>query len=143
MDEKDRKLVALLQDDARMSVSTLAGKLGSARTTVQARLQRLEREGIIAGYTVRLGELEQARKIRATILLQLDPRAAPSVITRLNILPEIRKASTSSGRFDLVLQVASDSTSELDALLDTIGEMPGVKSSESLIHLSTKIDRGL
>lgn len=143
MDDTDEKLLAALQQDARASVTALAAALGLARTTVQARLDRLERRGVIAGYTVRLGEVGAGSRIRATVLLQLDPRSAATVIQRLRSLPGVERAVTSSGRFDLVLQVSAASTASLDDLLDAIGALPGVKSSESLIHLSTRIDRVL
>ena len=142
MDETDHSLLSALQDNARASVTELAARLKLARTTVQSRLDRLERRGVIAGYTVRLGEVESQARIHATVLLQLDARAVPGVIGRLRAMPQVERAVTSSGRFDLVLQLLARSTSRLDELLDQIGALPGVRSSESLIHLSTKIDRG-
>ncbi len=143
MDETDQKLLNALAEDARASVTTLGRELGLARTTVQARLERLERSNVIAGYTVRLGTAEQEQRIRATVLLQLDPRAAPGVVQRLKAMPQVENAVTSSGRFDLILQLTSKSTARLDEILDEIGTLTGVRSSESLIHLSVKIDRGL
>jgi DNA-binding Lrp family transcriptional regulator len=142
MDDVDQKLLAALSENARISVTTLAGKLGLARTTVQTRLDRLERSGVIAGYHVRLGVEAQQAQIRATVLLALDPRAGPQVVQRLRAIPNVERAVTSSGRFDLVLQVSARSTALLDGLLDKIGGFDGVRSSESLIHLSQKIDRG-
>jgi DNA-binding Lrp family transcriptional regulator len=143
MDDIDQNLLALLSDNARMSVSALAGALGIARTTTQARLERLERSGVIAGYTVRRGQTQMAARIVATVLIQLDLRAAPNVISRLKNMPNVRSCHTSSGRFDLILRVVCDSTKMLDDLLDEIGVMTGVKSSESLIELSAKFDRGV
>lgn len=143
MDEADQKLISELSRDARASVTTLARALGLARTTVQARIERLERAGVIAGYTIKLGEEARQERIKATVLLQLDPRSGPRVIQRLKTLPQVEIAHTSSGRFDMILQLATRNTARMDELLDKIGAITGVRSSESLIHLATKIDRAL
>ena len=142
MDETDRALITLLSENARMPVAMLSRRMGLARSTVQARLDRLEARGIIAGYALRLGNAAREGQIRATVLISIEPRAAPAVLARLTTLPQIRTAHTASGRFDMVLDIAARSTAELDATLDAIGEIDGVKGSESLIHLSTRIDRG-
>ncbi len=141
MDETDEKLLGLLTQNARTPVATLAASLGLARSTVQSRLDRLEREGVIAGFTLRLGEAARGERIRATALLQIEPMTLPAVLSRLKALPEVRAAYTASGRFDLIVRLSAPATHALDLALDAIGNVPGVKSSESLIHLSTRIDR--
>lgn len=141
MDDLDRNILGLLGNDARMSVAVLARRLKVARSTVQARLERLETSGVIAGYTLRLGESARQGHIRATVLLTIEPRAQVPILTRLKTIPEIERIHTTSGRVDLLLQLAAASTAQIDAVLDQVGDLPGVKSSESLIHLSTKLDR--
>lgn len=141
MDETDRSILALLGADARMSVALLARRLKVARSTIQARLERLETSGIIGGYTLKLGEAARQGRIRASILLSIEARAQAGIVTRLKSIPEVERAFTTSGRFDLLLQIAAPNTQVLDQVLDEIGTITGVLSSESLIHLSTKIDR--
>lgn len=141
MDDTDRALLAQLSTDARMSVATLARRLRMARSTVQARLERLESTGIIAGYTVRLGEAARQNRIRATVLLTIEPRAQAATLARLKALPEVERIHTLSGRFDMLVQVAAPGTAALDTVLDAIGAIPGVRATESLIHLSTRLDR--
>ena len=141
MDETDRSILALLGADARMSVALLARRLKVARSTIQARLERLETTGIIGGYTLKLGEAARQGRIRASILLSIEARAKAGIVTRLKSIPEVERAFTTSGRFDLLLQIAAPNTQVLDQVLDEIGTITGVLSSESLIHLSTKIDR--
>ncbi len=143
MDDLDRNMLGLLGADARMSVATLSRRLKVARSTIQARLERLETTGIIAGYTLRLGEGAREGRLRASVLLTIEPRAQAAVLTRLKSISEVEKVFTTSGRFDFLLQVACPNTSVLDQVLDQIGAMTGVKASESLIHLSTKIDRAV
>ena len=110
---------------------------------MQARLERLEGSGAIAGYTLRLGEAVRASRIRATVMLVIEPRSLPGILARLKTLPQVERIHTTSGRVDLLLQLATSSTAELDDLLDRIGALDGVRSSESLIHLSTKLDRAV
>ncbi|NPD16877.1 Lrp/AsnC family transcriptional regulator [Xinfangfangia sp. D13-10-4-6] len=143
MDELDRSLIGLLSADARISVATLARRLKVARSTIQARLERLETSGIIAGYTLKLGEAAREGRLRASVLLTIEPRGQAAILTRLKSIHEVEKVYTTSGRFDLLLQISCPNTQILDQVLDQIGAMTGVKSSESLIHLSTRIDRAV
>jgi DNA-binding Lrp family transcriptional regulator len=143
MDELDRSILGLLGADARMSVATLARRLKVARSTIQARLERLETGGIIAGYTLKLGEAAREGRLRASVLLTIEPRAQAGILSRLKAIAEVERVHTTSGRFDLLLQVAAPNTTILDGILDQIGALTGVKSSESLIHLSTRIDRAV
>lgn len=139
-DEKDRALLMLLRENARAPVAELARKLGLARTTVQARIERLENQRAIAGYTLRAGSATEPA-LRASVLVSIEPRSGPAVLTRLRALEGVETVYTTSGRFDLLVRVTAPTTADLDETLDRIGEVGGVKSSESLIHLATKLDR--
>ena len=143
MDDLDRNIVGLLGADARMSIATLARRLKVARSTIQARLERLETSGVIVGYMIKLGEQAREGRLRASVLLTVEPRAQANILTRLKAISEVERVFTTSGRFDLLLQIAAPSTTTLDQVLDQIGAMTGVRSSESLIHLSTRIDRAV
>jgi DNA-binding Lrp family transcriptional regulator len=143
IDDLDRNILALLRANARLSLATLARRLKVARSTIQARLERLEVNGTIAGYTLKLGEGADPNRLRATVLLTIEPRSQAALLTRLKSISEIERVFTTSGRVDLLLQIACPNTQVLDQVLDQIGAMTGVHSSESLIHLSTKIDRAV
>lgn len=140
IDETDRALIALLAEDARLPVADLARQLSVARTTVQARLERLVTKGAIAGFTIRRGALLRPA-LRATVLVSLEPRSGPAVLARLRAMPVVEQVHTTSGRVDLIVTLSAQTTEELDRTLDQIGEVKGVKGSESLIHLTTKVDR--
>ncbi|MDF1803083.1 Lrp/AsnC family transcriptional regulator [Thalassovita sp.] len=139
-DEIDTALLTLLAENARMPVATMARRMGLARTTVQARLDKLESNGTIAGYTLRLGTMMRPR-LRATVLLSVEPHVNAAILSRLKTQSQVETVHTASGRFDLIVNLAADTTEELDTVLDRICDAQGVRSSESLIHLSTKIDR--
>ena len=141
MDENDERILSDLRADARTPVATIGKRLGLARSTVQSRIERMERQGIIAGYTLRFGASPERPRILATALLQIEPRTLPATLSRLKALPEVEAAHTTSGRFDLIVSLTARSTEALDRALDAIGDVPGVRSLESLIHLSTRINR--
>jgi DNA-binding Lrp family transcriptional regulator len=140
-DTLDRELIALLQANARESTANLARKLGVARTTVLARLARLEREGTIVGYTVRLGQHAAARALQAYVGITTEPKKAKDVTRRLARLPELRLLCSVSGEFDYIALLAADTTARLDALLDEIGEIDGVVKTTSSEVLALRVDR--
>ncbi|PHP28978.1 AsnC family transcriptional regulator [Limimaricola cinnabarinus] len=140
-DATDARLIALLTENARAPVAQLAQKLGLARSTVQARLDRLERAGVIAGYTLRLSDRARGG-ICATVLVQMVPARQAMVLAGLRRIAEVETVHTTSGRFDLACRLRAGTTEALDDALDRIGALDGVKATEALIHLSTRIDRG-
>jgi DNA-binding Lrp family transcriptional regulator len=141
LDETDRALLAQLQADARMSTAALARRLGIARTTVVARLARLEREGVIVGYTVRLAADAQDTAVQAYVGITVAPRAARTVLLRLQALPELRQLCSVSGEFDYLALLRAPTTARLDALLDEIGQIEGVSRTHTSVVLAVRIDR--
>jgi DNA-binding Lrp family transcriptional regulator len=140
-DTLDRNLIALLQANARESTANLARKLGVARTTVLARLARLERDGDIVGYTVRLGHDEADRGVQAYVGIVTEPKAAREVTRKLARLPELRQLCSVSGEFDYIALLRAESTQRLDALLDEIGEIAGVLKTTTSVVLALRLDR--
>lgn len=138
---KDKELLALLELDARMAVSELARRLGLSRTTVQDRLKRLERDGTITGYAVRLRNDVARPPVRAFVTIEVDPRSTAGLVNALKRLRGVRSVHTVSGKFDLVAIIGAQSTAEMDALLDDVGALEGVNRTESAIILTTKFDR--
>jgi DNA-binding Lrp family transcriptional regulator len=142
LDELDRNLIALLQANARESVANLARRLGVARTTVLARIERLERTQVIAGYGVRLGQDVLDASINAYVGIILAPKYGPDVQKRLATMPEVQLLCAVSGEFDYVAWLRADSPDRLNELLDRIGALEGVERTTTSIILSRKIDRG-
>lgn len=138
---KDRELLALLGTNARMPVATLAKTLSLSRTTVQARLERLERGGVIAGYGVRLSEAYSSGLVRAHILITIAPKALSQVVSSLEKVQAVTALHSVSGSFDLIAIIAAPSIAELDAQIDEIGKIDGVDRTLSSIILSTRIAR--
>jgi DNA-binding Lrp family transcriptional regulator len=141
LDPTDHALLALLREDARQPTAALARRLGLSRTTVQSRLERLERQRVITGYTVRVAEELEARQVRAYVMITVRPKQAGGIEAGLRRIDEVRSLHSVSGTFDLLAVVAALSIGELDALIDRIGSLDGVDRTTSAIVLSTRIDR--
>ena len=141
LDDVDRQLLSLLQAHAREGTATLARKLGLARTTVVARIARLERTGVIAGYGVRLGPQLDTLAVRAWCSLKVLPKSAPAVLRSLQAMPEVEEVSAVSGPFDYLVFLRCTSHEQLDTLLDHLGQLDGVHQTQTSIVLSRKIDR--
>ena len=141
MDDLDQHLLARLRENARAPVAELARALGLSRTTVQSRLARLERSGVIAGYAVKLSEAREAALVHAFIMLTVEPKQAAAVTAALKRMPGVRKLQSVSGPFDMVATVEAASVSDMDGLIDEIGALRGVERTNSSIVLSTKFDR--
>ncbi|WP_417259329.1 Lrp/AsnC family transcriptional regulator [Celeribacter sp.] len=143
MDDLDQKILSALAVDSSTSVSRLARRFKVARSTVQARLEKMETNGTIAGYTIKLGDVILARRVRATVLIECEARTTAAVVTKLKAIPEVVMVATATGRVDLIAELACESTEEIDTTLEQITAISSVHDIESLIHLSTKFDRSI
>lgn len=142
LDEIDRQLISLLQINARESVATLARHLGIARTTVNSRLERLEKGKVITGYGVRLGQRMVGGGLQAYVGIKAQPRSGKDIVRRLSAMGQVQQLCAVSGEFDYVAWLSSDSPEQLDQLLDQIGSLEGVEKTTTSIILSSKVDRG-
>jgi DNA-binding Lrp family transcriptional regulator len=138
---KDEDLIALLRVNAREPVASLARKLGLSRTTVQDRLRRLEENGVIAGYAVKLGSEADSGGIRAFITIAIEPRRQVEAARVIMRLPQVESLHTVSGKYDLIALVKAGSAEVMDRLIDEVGTAPGVTRIETAVILSTKLDR--
>lgn len=141
LDEIDNKILALLMDDARMPVATIAKKVDIARTTAIARIGNLEKRGIIAGYGVRLNQDLYQPAVRAYVGIAVDPRKAVTLVKLLEKMPEVETLCAVSGPVDYMLTLRCQSTAELDHVLDRIGATDGVRQTATSIILTKRIDR--
>jgi DNA-binding Lrp family transcriptional regulator len=139
--DPDLTLLSLLRENARASTAELARRLGVSRTTVQSRIERLERRGVIAGYGVRLSPEYEQRLIRAHVLVNVTPKLSDRVVASLRAITNVRSLHSVSGNFDMIVIVESPSIGDLDGLIDRIGALEGVERTLSSIILSTRIDR--
>jgi DNA-binding Lrp family transcriptional regulator len=141
LDTIDEQLLALLTRNARESTTNLAKKVGLSRPAVHERIRRLERDGVIRGYTTLCAPGTVTSGLRAQVLIYLDPRQQERVLETLSGYPEVRRLMTVSGEYDLVAELAARDPAELDRLLVKIGKVPGVSKTITLLMLATRVDR--
>lgn len=141
LDDRDQALIRLLEADSRLPTAVLARRLGLSRTTVQARIERLQASGVIAGFTIRLGEPLASRRVRGHVLITAAPKAARLIEASLRVMPQVEILHSVSGVYDMIVEVAAASIEELDHVLDDIGLIEGVERTTSSIILSTRIRR--
>jgi DNA-binding Lrp family transcriptional regulator len=139
--QRDEDLLALLRLNAREPVASLARKLKLSRTTVQDRIKRLEEQGVIEGYSVRLASPVDKSGIRAYVTISVKARRLVEVGRALSKPAQIEALHRVAGKFDLVALARTPSAEDMDRMLDVVGLTRGVTRTESAIILSTKIDR--
>ena len=141
LDALDHQLIDLLKVNARLPVVRLATALGCSRSTVQLRLKALEDGGVITGYTVGVTKPSATSTIRAMVLISIESKNEPEVVRALATRHEITKLYSVSGRYDLCALLSTESTHELDAVIERMRAIKGVVDTFSTILLATKLER--
>lgn len=141
MNSTDKQLLSLLRSNARISTSELARRLDLSRTTVQSRIQRLEQQGIIKGYTLKFGEDYQQRLVRSHVQIKLVQKLTNRTCIELENIPQVTALYAISGDYDVIAVLETESTQELSQLLDDIGYLKGVERTNSSLILDTKFSR--
>ena len=137
MDDIDSQLIALLCENARLPVATLAKKLGVARATVQNRLARLEREGVISGYTLSLKPQVDGQSIRAVMTIASEGDRASDVLHALHANPNVSALYMTNGRWDIIAELRAETLEVFERVLRGIRQLKGIAQSETNILLST------
>ena len=137
MDDTDHQLIALLRANARTPVVALAKKLRVARATVQNRMARLEAEGLIVGYTLRLKPQAERHQIRAFTSIEIKGNHVDEVRQVLRGNPHVAALHSTNGRWDLIAELRADNLETFDQVLAAIRKIRGIANSETSILLST------
>lgn len=138
MDDVDRKLISALRHDARASLSDLAIELNVSRATVRGRIEKLRQRGDIVGFTVVLKEDVQSDPVRGLMLIGIEGRGAERIVRQLNGIPAVRAVHSTNGRWDLIVELGTDTLEELDLVLTRIRRIEGVTTSETNLLLATR-----
>jgi len=141
MDPIDQRLLSALRENGRASTAQLARMVGRSRTSVQSRIERLEKQGVIVGYGVRLAPEHGLGAVRAHVMIKVGPKEARSVTAALRNIGQVRVLHSVSGDVDLIAEAATASVAEMDEVIDRIGALDGVERTTSSIILSTKFER--
>jgi DNA-binding Lrp family transcriptional regulator len=137
LDSKDQGLLALLRADARISVVELAKRLGVSRATVQNRMRRLEKNGVILGYTVALGSEVQQADVRAFMSISADSAKEKKIIAALRGNPQVIAVHHTTGRWDLIAEIQTDTLSSFNAIVGALRLIDGVTATETNLLLDS------
>ena len=141
LDNTDERLISALRRDSRKSLSELSGELGLSRTTVRTRMERLVSSGVILGFSVVLKDEAKHAAVRALMLLGIEGRGTDRIVHRLNGFPTVERIHSTNGKWDLIIEIGTDSLEELDIVISEIRKIDGVMISETNLLLSTRRSR--
>ncbi|WP_372840916.1 Lrp/AsnC family transcriptional regulator [Phaeovulum sp.] len=138
MDETDQRLIAALRRDGRASLSDLAAALGVARATARARIERLVARGEISGFTVLTRTDVTAAPVRGLMMLGIEGRGTDRIIARLMGLSAVQAVHSTNGKWDLIVEIGTQTLAQLDDVLSQIRRLEGVATSETNLMLTTR-----
>jgi DNA-binding Lrp family transcriptional regulator len=134
LDETDRRIVAELRGDGRRSMRALAAALHISRANVYSRVARLERDGVITGYTALVDPQRYGHTLSAYVYLKVQQQAWKRLQERLLDIPEVDHAAYISGEHDIVLLVRTrDAAALRDLVLTRLQDMPEVVSTQTVL----------
>ena len=137
-DGLDEKLVGLLRQNARMTLTALARDMALSRTAVQARMARLERDGVIVGYRAIVDDRRAETGLQAMLSLTFTQRPCAPVVKTFRHWPEIVSYYSVTGPLDGYMLVSVANAQALSALVDRLSAVPGVGSVSSAVVLKTE-----
>ena len=138
MDDLDRRVIAELKRDARAAISDLAQRLEVSRATLRARIERLQAAGEILGFTVVTRSDLTAAPVRGLMLIAIEGKGGERIMARLSGLSHVVAVHSTNGKWDLIVELATQTLLELDEVISRIRDIDGVTRSETNLLLSTR-----
>lgn len=139
MDKADTRMVAELRRNARISLSDLASVVGLSRVTVRSRLTRLQAEGVIIGFTVVLAEDVQEHLVRGLMMLGIEGKGTERISRSLGGIAAVQAIHATNGKWDLIVELGTETLGDLDKALAAIRKFDGVSISETSLLLATQM----
>jgi DNA-binding Lrp family transcriptional regulator len=138
LDDTDQRLLAALKRDGRAALSDLAAQLGVSRATIRARMDRMQTQGVIRGFTVQTAQDVVTAPVRGLMMLAISGPGAERIMQRLTGHPAVRSVHSTNGKWDLIVELGTDTLEDLDRVLFDLRRMPGVETSETSLLLNTR-----
>lgn len=135
IDDIDRKLLLALDEDPRMTVLALADRAGLARGTVQSRLERYQREGLLRLHSTRIDPALLGRKLSAMVAAELDQHHIDDAIDALARIPEVLECFAPAGETDLLCRVVARDPDDLYRVSEEIRLCPGIVRTRTSVYL--------
>lgn len=141
MDKIDLKILDILQKNARTSLKQIASEVFLSSPATSARIEKLEQEGIIAGYSANIDRQKLGYHITAFINLEMQPAQKPAFYPFITGCPNVLECNCVTGQYSMLIKVAFPSTQELDAF---IGQLQKFGNTKTQIVFSTAVEaRGI
>lgn len=137
LDDKDVRILCMLQEDGRISYSEIAKRLGISETAVHNRIRRLIRDGYIKKFQAILDAAKLGKGFTAFVAVKADPHSYDEVLSKLAALPDVQEVHDVTGDYYCFLKLRVDSRESLLKILDTIGKMNGILATETRVVLRT------
>jgi DNA-binding Lrp family transcriptional regulator len=139
LDDLDARLLRALDEAPRVGVLELSRRLGVARATVQARLERLTERGIIASFAPSLDPAALGYSVTAFVTLEIRQGRGASVLEHLRDIPEVLEAHTITGPGDMLCRLVARANDELQHVLDRVTQFPEIVRTSTVIALSNPV----
>jgi DNA-binding Lrp family transcriptional regulator len=140
IDELDARLIRLLTEEPRIGVLEASRRLAVARGTVQARLDRMQRRGVITGYGPDIDPAAIGYAVTAFVTLELTQAGGRDQVARkLSLIGEVLEAHTITGSGDVLCRVVARTNADLQRVIDSIVSLPGVVRTSTVIALATPV----
>jgi DNA-binding Lrp family transcriptional regulator len=139
IDDVDRRLVDELAASPRLGVLELSRRLGVARGTVQARLDKLLARGIVTGFGPEIDPVALGYTVLAFTTIEIAQGRLPALLEHLEAIPEVVEAHSTTGQGDLHLRVVARTNEHLSHVLNRILEAPGITRTTTVLALATQI----
>lgn len=139
VDDLDARLLAELRAHPRLGLLEISRRLGVARGTVQARLAKLERRGVVTGFGPEVDPAELGHRLQAFVLLELTQGRLAEAVEALERTPEVLEVDAISGPQDLICRVAARDTEHLQEIVNSLLATDAIRRSTSYVVLSRPI----
>ncbi|MEM0173478.1 MAG: Lrp/AsnC family transcriptional regulator [Sulfolobaceae archaeon] len=137
LDDVDRKILNILQTDARTPFSKIAKMLNLSESTIHIRIKRLKEAGVIRGFYVDIDPDKIGMNVLAYVLIKADPKKYEKVLKVITEIKEVQEVYDVTGEYYSLIKVRVGSKEELAKVLDVIGNLDGVTSTYTMVVLRT------
>ena len=138
MESMNNKMLNALKKEARASRADLEIDLNVTRGTVRARMNALAASGEIAGFTVLTKSDVTPHPVRGLMMLEIEGTGAHTIRQKLLSMPQVTCVHTTNGKWDMIVDIGTQTLGQFDECLFKVRKISGVKGSETNLLLSTK-----
>ncbi len=139
IDELDARLIRTLRESPRVGLLEIARRLKVARGTVQARLAKLERQGVVTGFGPEIDPAALGYAITAFMLIELAQGRLAEAVEAMQAMPEVLEADAISGPQDVICRIVARDTEHLQELVNELLRTPAIRRCTSYIVLSRQV----